>query len=688
MDQAERQRELSVAIVMTVAIALAVISWAIAWNHDRRTAEQRFRALADGLSDRIVSRIDACRFALRATGALFDASERIDRDEWRRFVASMRPAESVPGLLGLGFARRVEPSAVAALEHRLRAEGFEGLRVFPQDRPGERAIIELIEPLDAANRRVIGYDMASDPVRRATMEIARDTGEPALTGSVRLLQDGAEGPPTGVLLYDPVYADGHRPTEPAARRAALLGFVYAPLRIHDLMAGVMPRDRPGLALEVFDDDGVRLHAVGSAGEPVHEAVRTLELPGRRWSIRVVGGAAFAQAARSAQPGLVAAVGAAMNLALFAFLRSEMRERRRAERETRLLSAEIDGRRGAEQAMRDSERRFREVVEASPTGLLMADGDGRIVLANPQVERVFGYERGDLLGRSVEELVPTRERDAHPPRRADYQRHGTRRLMAHGRDLYGLRRDGTEIPLEIGLSPMGDGRGTVLAAVVDLSARQASQAQLEAALREKTLLLDEVHHRVKNNLQVIVSLLSLQSRSAPPEAREALAECRNRVHAMALTHQLMHENGDVARLNLGDYIVRLCRLLEDSHRARQPSVTLRVEGADTPLHLALPQAIPCGLLVNELVNAAYRHAFAPGRPGTIVVALSLDGDAARLRVSDDGERVPVDASDTAPAPLGIQLVPLLVEQLGGTLVESGGTAGAVEVRFPVAAERRR
>jgi hypothetical protein len=173
-------------------------------------------------------------------------------------------------------------------------------------------------------------------------------------------------------------------------------------------------------------------------------------------------------------------------------------------------------------------------------------------------------------------------------------------MGDGRDVRGRRSDGTVFPLEIGLSPIGRGAdATTLAAMVDLSARQASQDQLAAALREKTILLDEVHHRVKNNLQVITSLLSLQSRGAPPEARAALAECRNRVHAMALTHQLLHENNDVARLHVGQYLIRLTRLLADSHRSAAGMVTLRVEGADTPLYLDLPRAIPCGLLVNEL-----------------------------------------------------------------------------------------
>ena len=416
--------------------------------------------------------------------------------------------------------------------------------------------------------------------------------------------------------------------------------------------------------------------------------------GRRGSTTVGRRAAAArQRARAHRTATRFAVGAAVAAAAVAawvLAATRLDGRRRAEDEARRLALEIHGRRGAERAMRATERRFREVVEASPTGLLMAGSDGRILLANPQAERLFGYGGGELLGRSVEELVPDALRDAHPTHRAAYLVAPMRRLMGRNRDLKGRRRDGTEIPVEIGLSPIGGAADrTVLAAVVDLSARQAEQRALQDALREKTVLLDEVHHRVKNNLQVITSLLSLQARGAAPEAQTALAECRNRVHAMALTHQLLHESGDVTRLHVGEYLARLGRLLADSLRQIAPAVALRVEGTDTPLYLSLPRAIPCGLLVNELVSNAYRHAFPDGRGGTIVIGLACDGLEARLRVVDDGVGLPADvdpagADSAATRPLGLQLVPLLVDQLGGTLSHSPIPGTGIEVRFPIEA----
>ena len=257
---------------------------------------------------------------------------------------------------------------------------------------------------------------------------------------------------------------------------------------------------------------------------------------------------------------------------------------------------------------------------------------------------------------------------------------------------GMRSRGVgEVPVRTGLTPIHrDSVTSAPATDVDLGERQAAQRQLEAMLREKTVLLDEVHHRVKNNLQVITSLLSLQARGASAEVRAALGACRNRVHAMALTHQLLHEHSDVAQLHVGEYLVQLTRLLADGQRAGAPGVHLRTVGTDAPLHLALPRAIPCGLLVNELVTHAYRHAFPEGRIGTITVGVGVDvdGDTARIWVEDDGVALPADVDTESPTSLGLQLVPLLVDQLGGSLAQALPPGTRVDVRFPIVAERRR
>ncbi|HYF58044.1 MAG TPA: CHASE domain-containing protein [Burkholderiaceae bacterium] len=676
-------------VVMVVAIALALLSWRLALEQDRRQAELRFRVAVDDMVETVSARMQGYEFALRAAGALFETSERVDRGEWKRFVDSLRLHDAMPGVQGLGFARALPPGDTSGFRDRVRAEGVEGFEIRPPPQ-GASGPVEMIEPLDSRNRRALGFDMYSDAVRRAAMDLARDTGQPAVSGPVRLVQEIDADVQPGFLMYVAVYRGG-RPPSPAQRASSLIGWVFSPFRSGDLLRGLVPRDTPGVSFEVFDgsepEPAARLFASAAEGDAVHRTTRTVDLPGRRWLLRISASDEFDRVARSNQPWLVAGVGALMNLALLLYVRSEARERHRATREAQRLAAEVEGRREAEQAMRASERRFREVVEASPTGLVMADPDGRILLANPQAERLFGYGSGELLNRSIEELVPEGMREAHGEHRDRFRQTPGRMTIAsvQGRDLLGRRRDGTEFPVEVGLSPIEHGgEATVLASIVDLSARQAAQDLLASALREKTVLLDEVHHRVKNNLQVITSLLSLQARGAPPEAQSALTECRNRVHAMALTHQLLHENSDVTRLQVGEYLKRLARLLGDSHRGAAPGVVLRVEGTDVPLTLDLPRAIPCGLLVNELITNAYKHAFPGGGRGEIVVGIALEGETgetAVLSVTDDGVGLPDDPDAGRAGSLGFQLVPLLVDQLGAEMVRVIGEGTRFEVRFP-------
>ncbi|MGF1627036.1 MAG: PAS domain S-box protein, partial [Alphaproteobacteria bacterium] len=182
-----------------------------------------------------------------------------------------------------------------------------------------------------------------------------------------------------------------------------------------------------------------------------------------------------------------------------------------------------------------EERFRRVVEAAPNAMVMIGASGRIEMVNAQTEAMFGYPRDAMLGQDIEMLVPERFRPRHPALRGAFFGEPRSRPMGAGRDLYGLHSDGSEFPVEIGLNPIETEDGImVLSAIVDISDRKQKEARIETALKEKDLLLAEIHHRVKNNLQVVHSLLDLQSAQISDRAvREMLRESQNRVQSMAL-----------------------------------------------------------------------------------------------------------------------------------------------------------
>jgi PAS domain S-box-containing protein len=312
-----------------------------------------------------------------------------------------------------------------------------------------------------------------------------------------------------------------------------------------------------------------------------------------------------------------------------------------------------------------EERFRRVVEAAPNAMVMINAHGQIEMVNAQAERVFGYERAALLGQPVEMLVPARFRGHHPGLRDAFFTDPRSRPMGVGRDLHGLRKDGSEFAIEIGLNPIETEDGTmVLSAIVDISDRKQKEERIQNALAEKDVLLGEIHHRVKNNLQIIYSLLDLQSAQiSDPVALGMLRDSQNRVRSMAQIHQTLYQSKDFAEVNFGHFLDSLVPTLVSSYGIDSERLTLSIEAEQVLLPIDV--AIPCGLAVNELISNALKHAFRPGQDGTITVALKRDADGqVRLSVSDNGIGVPdhIDIANTTT--LGLQLVALLADQLGG------------------------
>ncbi len=337
-----------------------------------------------------------------------------------------------------------------------------------------------------------------------------------------------------------------------------------------------------------------------------------------------------------------------------------------------------------------EASFRRVVEWAPTAMVMVDREGRIVLINAQAERVFGYPREELLGQLVEKLIPEQFSGHHPAYRTGFLADPHPRPMGSGRDLYARHQDGSEFPVEIGLNPIETEEGImVLASIVDITERQRAQQKLERALQEKTVLLNEVHHRVKNNLQVVSSLLNLQAtHTSDTRLRAILAESQNRVRAMALTHQLLYERKDYSRIDLGEYLERLAQLLLSSYREDSTHISLRRALPAAPLFLDLERAIPCGLVVTELVTNAFKHAFPAGRKGEVRIELQALDDELELVVADNGAGLPGDFDLANVTSLGLQLVPLLADQLGGRFTVEGGPGARFSLRFPSVPSMRR
>ncbi|HEY9197787.1 MAG TPA: PAS domain S-box protein [Gammaproteobacteria bacterium] len=331
-----------------------------------------------------------------------------------------------------------------------------------------------------------------------------------------------------------------------------------------------------------------------------------------------------------------------------------------------------------------EERFRRVVEAAPNAMLMINTAGRITMLNLQAERVFGYSRSELLGKSVETVIPERFRKHHPGMRDFFFAAPSPRPMGAGRDLYALRKDGSEFPVEIGLNPIDTEDGPmVLSAVVDISDRKSKEESIQEALHEKDILLGEIHHRVKNNLQIVHSLLDLQSgRIDDPTVQEMLKETQNRIQSMALIHQTLYQSQNFSGVDFGHFLDNLVPMLSASYGIDPRRITLAIDAAEVLLPLNM--AIPCGLVVNELITNSLKHAFPDSRTGRIDISLSKEPDGhVRLVLADDGVGIPESVDFEKTGSLGLKLVTLLAEQLAGELDINRAHPTRFSLRFPMA-----
>lgn len=234
----------------------------------------------------------------------------------------------------------------------------------------------------------------------------------------------------------------------------------------------------------------------------------------------------------------------------------------------------------------------------------------------------------------------------------------------------------------------------MAFVRDITDRKQSEAQINASLREKDALLKETHHRVKNNLQVISSMLNMQSKQiGDRDARAAIAESQRRVRSMALIHEKLYRSDNLAGIDLADYVQDLVESLLDSYRTSADQVDMNIQAEQ--VYLGIDIAVPCGLILNELISNALKHGFPtdadrsstggrfPEGKGEIRIGLHRNGDSRMiLEVGDNGVGLPPGFDWTQTSSLGLQLVAVLADQLDGDVLldRHGGTQ--FTITFPI------
>ena len=344
-----------------------------------------------------------------------------------------------------------------------------------------------------------------------------------------------------------------------------------------------------------------------------------------------------------------------NLVGFIAITRDITERKRAEEELRVRA---------------------QLLDAANDVIVVIDLEGNFVYVNEAACKLFGYSLDELMGLGLKAL--------EAPEFAELTESRIKKVIEKGEATFesaALRKDKSLMLLEIHarITESG-GKKLIFNIGRDITERKRAEEQLKASLQEKEVLLKEIHHRVKNNLQLISSMFHLQSGyTKNKQVLKILADNRNRVRSLALIHEKLYRSGDLARIAFGEYLRDLLANLLHSYTVGAGAVSLKM--VIDEISLDIDTAIPCSLIVNELVANSLKHAFPEGKEGEICIDLHPDNDSKfTLVVSDNGVGFPKGLDFRSTESFGLQLVISLVDQLGATIELDSSAGTAFKITF--------
>jgi len=489
-------------VTLAVGLVLTVLITRYTQAQIQSQTRRELALIGEEIATKIQVRLHAHAQLLRSGAAFIAGSQDVTRKEWQAFVDDSRVSLNLPGIQGLGFAVLIPRERLSQHVQEVRDQGFPDYRVWPE---GERPVytsILFLEPFSGRNLRAFGYDMFSEPVRRSAMERARDADAAALSGKVQLVQETDQDIQAGTLMYVPVYPSGVPTDRVEARRAALVGWVYSPYRMNDLMNGILGgwgrNGATGIQLAVYDGGRIspatllyhshpadQLGAVLAASDVVRIPI---DFRGHGWTLcfNFARSSSLASSLRDIRVWLVAGGGSVISGLLAALVLALIKSRSHAVQ----LAAGLAARERAEQALREAERKYREIFESSPVGIYQSTPQGRYLNVNPTFARILGYAAPAEIFNEINDIGSKLYND--PQARETLVRLLADQGEVRGYETQGYRRDGQTIWVSINALAVRDTAGAICmyqGAILDITERKHAEQARDVALTKYTTLFD-------------------------------------------------------------------------------------------------------------------------------------------------------------------------------------------------------
>ena len=482
-------------LVLAVCLAITYLSWQSAQHNAAQALQARFDYRVRDIAADVNKRMATYEQVMRGVDGLFAHSSTIERGEFREYITRLRLKENYPGIQSVRFVPIVPKAEKDSHIVAVRKEGFPAYTIWPEGQRDIYAPVAYAEPLDVRNQQVFGYDMLSDlesprpgdsgiGLRRAAMEQARDSGNIAISGKIRLVFETDQDRQAGFVMFLPVYKHNAPHSTVDERRANLIGWICSVFRVGDLMQGLLGEGAGDVDIELYDgkevSDKTAMYDSDRVTHHQHTRFRNsqhITIADHTWTIEVHSLPNFEAKIDRSKPNSIAAIGTGASLFFTLFVWMLVRGRTRALQASQAIKQELVERQQAEQALRASEKRFRSIFDYSKVGMNLIDLDYKYLKVNRAFCEMTGYSEQELLTHDFKGIT-------HPD---DIELNSiwSKKLLAGEVDFFNIqkkyiRKDGGTLHGDLTVSAMRDENGKFIygiAIIQDITERVQFQQKL-------------------------------------------------------------------------------------------------------------------------------------------------------------------------------------------------------------------